>query len=67
VLTSLLQGSTNNFAAPVLAALVCKFFYTGPAALGPVFPEVFEHEVPKVAVCLAATAVTFLSYHCLRV
>ena len=67
VLTSLLQGSTNNFAAPALAALVCEFFYTGPAALGPVFPEVFGHEVLKVTVCLAATAVTFLSYCCLRV
>jgi len=67
VLTSLLQGSTNNFAAPALAALVCEFFYTGPAALGPAFPEVFGHKIPKVTVCLAATVVTFLSYHCLHV
>ena len=54
-----LQGSTNNFAAPALAALVTEFFYTGPSALGPVFPEIFGREAPKVAVCLVATAVIF--------
>ncbi|KIM64571.1 hypothetical protein SCLCIDRAFT_23310 [Scleroderma citrinum Foug A] len=50
------EGSTNNFAAPALAALVVEFFYTGPSALGPVFPKVFGHEALKVAICLAATA-----------
>ena len=47
----------NNMAAPVLAALVISFFYTGLSALGVLFPEVFSHEVPKVTVCLAAMAV----------
>ncbi|KIM54395.1 hypothetical protein SCLCIDRAFT_137040 [Scleroderma citrinum Foug A] len=50
------EGSTNNFAAPALAAVVIEFFYTGPLVLGPVFPEIFTREAPKVAVCLAATA-----------
>ena len=58
---NLLQGSTNNFAAPALAAVVIEFFYTGPSALGPVFPEIFTHEAPRVAICLAATVVMFSS------
>ncbi|KIM56169.1 hypothetical protein SCLCIDRAFT_133150 [Scleroderma citrinum Foug A] len=50
------EGSTNNFAAPALAAMVIEFFYTAPLALGPIFPEIFGCEAPKVAICLAATA-----------
>ncbi|KAF9230678.1 hypothetical protein BU15DRAFT_83326 [Melanogaster broomeanus] len=49
------EGSTNNMAHPALATLVMEFFY-GPASLGTVFPEVFSCEVPRVAVCLVATA-----------
>ncbi|KAF8546499.1 hypothetical protein OG21DRAFT_1527787 [Imleria badia] len=41
-------GSTNNMAAPALAALITSFFYTGPAALTIIFPEVFSRKVPKV-------------------
>lgn len=48
-------------AAPALAALVIGFFYTGASSLGVLFPEVFSGEVPIVTVCLAATAVNFLS------
>lgn len=51
-----LQGSTNNMAHPALAMLITEFFYR-PSSLCTVFPEVFSHEVPRVAVCLAATAV----------
>ena len=61
---TLLQGSMNNFAAPALAAVVIEFYYTGPLALGPVFPEIFGCEAPKVAVCLVATAVMFSSLLC---
>jgi hypothetical protein len=49
-------------AAPALAALVVSFFYTGPSAVGVIFPEVFSREVPEVAVCLAATTVSVLFY-----
>ena len=45
-------------ASPALAGLVNDFFYTGPSALGKLFPEVFAQEVPKPIVCLAATAVS---------
>ena len=45
-------------ASPALAGLVTDFFYTGPSALGKLFPEVFAQEVPKPIVCLAATAVS---------
>ncbi|KAI5984692.1 hypothetical protein EDC04DRAFT_2615640 [Pisolithus marmoratus] len=48
-------GSTNNMAHPALVALVMDFFYS-PSSIGSVFPEVFSHEVPRVAMCLAATA-----------
>ena len=53
----------NNFATPALAALITEFFYTGASALGPIFPKVFGCEAPKVAICLAATAVMFPSCH----
>ncbi|KAI5994996.1 hypothetical protein EDD15DRAFT_2365894 [Pisolithus albus] len=49
------EGSTNNMAHPALAALVSDFFYSS-SSIGAVFPEVFSREVPRVAVCLAATA-----------
>lgn len=45
-------------ASPALAGLIIEFFYTGSSALGNLFPEAFEHEVPKTVVCLAATAVS---------
>ena len=57
-LTFILQGMTRNMAAPPLAGLIMEFFYTGPSALGNLFPEVFAWEVPKPVVCLAATAVS---------
>ncbi|KAI5982138.1 hypothetical protein EDC04DRAFT_2616905 [Pisolithus marmoratus] len=50
------EGSTNNMAHPALAALVMDFFYS-PLSIGSVFPEVFSCEVPRVAMCLVATAV----------
>ncbi|KAI6012840.1 hypothetical protein PISMIDRAFT_116456 [Pisolithus microcarpus 441] len=49
------EGSTNNMAHPALAALITDFFYA-PLSLNIAFPEVFSCEVPKVAVCLVATA-----------
>ncbi|KAI6006097.1 hypothetical protein EDD15DRAFT_2359232 [Pisolithus albus] len=49
------EGSTNNMAHPALAALVTDFFYSS-SSIGAVFPEVFSCEVPRVAMCLAATA-----------
>ncbi|KIK79057.1 hypothetical protein PAXRUDRAFT_36519 [Paxillus rubicundulus Ve08.2h10] len=49
------EGSTNNMAHPDLATLAMEFFY-GPASLSTVFPEVFSCKVPRVAVCLVATA-----------
>ncbi|KAI6036764.1 hypothetical protein PISMIDRAFT_97711, partial [Pisolithus microcarpus 441] len=49
------EGSTNNMAHPALAALITDFFYA-LLSLSIAFPEVFSHEVPKVAVCLVATA-----------
>jgi len=48
----------RNMASPALAGLIVDFFYTGPSALGNLFPEVFAQEVPKSIVCLAATAVS---------
>jgi len=45
-------------ASPALAGLVIEFFYTGSSALGNLFPEVFAHEAPTTAICLAATAVS---------
>jgi hypothetical protein len=51
------QGHTNNLAHPALAGLIIDFFYTGPTAIGTLFPEVFVNEVPRTAVALAATAV----------
>ena len=57
-LTFILQGTTRNMAAPPLAGLIMEFFYTGPSALGSLFPEVFAHEVPKPVDCLTATAVS---------
>ena len=59
----ILQGTTWNMASPALAGLVIDFFYTGPSALGNLFPEVFAWEVPMAIVCLAATAVSTHSFH----
>ncbi|KAI6131360.1 hypothetical protein EV401DRAFT_2065709 [Pisolithus croceorrhizus] len=42
------EGSTNNMVHPALAALVMDFFYSS-SSIGTVFPEVFSHEVPRVA------------------
>ena len=50
-------------ASPALAGLVVDFFYTGPSGLANLFPEVFEREVPKSIVCLAATAVSTHLFH----
>lgn len=50
-------------AHPALMALVTEFFYA-PSSLGSAFPEVFSREVPRVAVCLAATAVCRLHPFC---
>lgn len=52
------QGRTNNFAHPALSGLVVDFFYGGEKSVGKHFPEVFVEEVPRVAVAIAATAVT---------
>lgn len=59
--TKHLQGRTNNLAHPALAGLVIDFFYGGDKSVGRQFPEVFDTEVPRVAVALAATAVMFAS------
>ncbi|KAG9318970.1 hypothetical protein JVU11DRAFT_1086 [Chiua virens] len=48
------KGSTNNMAHLALAALITGFFYL-VLSLNSVFPEVFLHEIPKVAMCLVAT------------
>jgi Domain of unknown function (DUF6532) len=55
-LTCAVQGSTNNMAHPALATLVTDVFYSS-SSLNSVFPEIFSREAPKVAICLAATAV----------
>ena len=47
----------NNLAHPALSGLIIDFFYTGSNALGNVFPEVFDKEVPRAAIALAATTV----------
>lgn len=47
-------------AHPALAALITNFFYSS-SSLNSAFPEVFSREVPKVAVCLVATAVWLLA------
>ncbi|KAI5982361.1 hypothetical protein EDD15DRAFT_2377861 [Pisolithus albus] len=53
------QGYTNNLTHPALAGLIIDFFYTSSSSsLGKLFPEVFSAEVPRVAVAIAATAVT---------
>ncbi|KAI5997056.1 hypothetical protein EDD15DRAFT_2194735 [Pisolithus albus] len=53
------NGYTNNLAHPALAGLIIDFFYTSSSSsLGKLFPEVFSAEVPRVAVAIAATAVT---------
>ncbi|KAI6020925.1 hypothetical protein PISMIDRAFT_113116 [Pisolithus microcarpus 441] len=53
------EGSMNNMAHPALVTLVTDFFYM-PSSVGSAFPEVFSHKVPRVTVCLAATAVQFI-------
>ena len=63
ILNYLLQGTTKNMASPALAGLVVDFFYTRPSGLANLFPEVFEREVPKSIVCLAATAVSTHLFH----
>ena len=54
----------NNLAHPALSGLIIDFFYTGSNAMGSVFPEVFDKEVPCPAVALAATAVCTIFYIC---
>ena len=44
---------------PALSGLIVDFFYTSPASVGKLFPEVFAGEVPRVTVAIAATAVRF--------
>ncbi|KAI5984897.1 hypothetical protein EDD15DRAFT_2521479 [Pisolithus albus] len=51
------NGHTNNLAHPALSALIIEFFYTGTNAMANVFPEVFQNEVPRPAVALAAMAI----------
>ncbi|KAI6012126.1 hypothetical protein BKA83DRAFT_4501089 [Pisolithus microcarpus] len=49
------EGSMNNMAHPALVTLVMDFFYM-PSSVGSAFPEVFSREVPRVTMCLVATA-----------
>ncbi|KIJ11772.1 hypothetical protein PAXINDRAFT_157171 [Paxillus involutus ATCC 200175] len=49
------EGHTNNLVHPALSGLIVDFFYTGATSIGKLFPEVFESEVPRVAVAMAAT------------
>jgi len=63
VLNYILQGTMRNMASPALGGLIIDFFYTGPSALGNLFPEVFAREAPKSIVCLAATAVSTHFFH----
>ncbi|KAI6097773.1 hypothetical protein EV401DRAFT_1895390 [Pisolithus croceorrhizus] len=54
-----MDGYTNNLAHPALAGLIVDFIYTSSSlSLRKLFPEVFLAEVPRVAVAIAATAVT---------
>ena len=48
----------RNMVSLALAGLITKFFYSGPFALGNLFPEVFACKVPRSVMCLAATAVS---------
>ncbi|KAF8130103.1 hypothetical protein EV363DRAFT_1450562 [Boletus edulis] len=50
------EGHANNLAHPALSGLIIEFFYTGPAAVGKLFSEVFVKEVLRVTVALAVTA-----------
>lgn len=54
------QDSMNNMSHSALVHLITEFFYA-PLLVGTAFSKVFSHEVPRVAVCLAATAVEFCS------
>ncbi|KAI6008523.1 hypothetical protein EDC04DRAFT_2610924 [Pisolithus marmoratus] len=52
-----IEGHMNNFAHPALSGLIINFFYMGSNAITSIFPEVFEKEVPCIAVVLAATTI----------
>ena len=49
----------NNFVHPALTGLVVNFFYNGDKTVGKLFPEVFQVEVLRVTVAIAATTVTY--------
>ncbi|KIJ15717.1 hypothetical protein PAXINDRAFT_11309 [Paxillus involutus ATCC 200175] len=49
------EGNTNNLTHPALSGLIVDFFYTRATSIGKLFPEVFESEVLRVAVAMAAT------------
>ncbi|KAF8546899.1 hypothetical protein OG21DRAFT_1527533 [Imleria badia] len=48
------KGHINNLAHPALLGLIINFFYTSPASVGKLFPEVFSTEVLRVTVAIAA-------------
>ncbi|KAI6028040.1 hypothetical protein PISMIDRAFT_98865, partial [Pisolithus microcarpus 441] len=49
------EGSMNNMVHPALVTLVMDFFYM-PLSVSSAFPKVFSCKVPRVTMCLAATA-----------
>lgn len=58
----IIQGRTNNFCHPVLRRLVLAAYYSNSSKVGIRFPGHFEHQIPRQALALAATAVCNLSF-----
>lgn len=52
----------NNFNHPALEELCISFYYTGPKAIGNIFPDELCDSLPFNAVSLAAAAVCSLIY-----
>ena len=54
-----MQGRTNNSAHTSLQELCKSFYYVGANKIAARFPDEFSEAVPRLAVALAATAVSF--------
>jgi hypothetical protein len=53
------QGQTNNFTHPALHELYVKGFFGSTTALGMLFPDEFEHEVPEQTLAFLGTCIIF--------
>jgi hypothetical protein len=54
-----MQGRTNNFAHTSLQELCKSFYYVGTNRIAAQFSHELSEVVPRLAVALAATAVSF--------